>query len=304
MTAADFEVRRADDMDPAELVDVLSAGYGRRFTTDWFEWKHRTSPWGPSASYVATDADGILGVVFGMPWRLRIRGQTIEASRLVDGATTPRAARRGVFRSVVAAHLADWRPDDRPEVVIATATPEAQAAHIKNGAVALDAVDSAYRSVRWSRASIESGENVLESFLLPADDGRVITAWDTLALQWRLDRRSGIDYEISRLAHSSSAHGVVHRTVSHRGLRTIVLAAHWGPEPEWRRLVGALAWLSKAVAILTPSGPGAAEPMPRIPLRRGRSLLCIWDRRSGELVPSLGDRSAWALNGFDLEGVI
>ena len=305
MTALpDFEVRAADDVDPGDLVDVLSAGYGRTFTREWFQWKHCENPWGASRSYVAVDDGGILGVVFGLPWKLRVGDQIVETSRLVDGATTPRAARRGVFRNVVAAELANWRAEERPGVVLATATPEAQAAHVKNGAVALDAIQSAYRPVSWSRATLETNFSVLETFELAQPTNRTITAWDVAALRWRLDPRSGIDYAVSRLANSDSAHGVVHRTVSNRGLRTIVLTAHWGPEAECNKLLRVLAWQSKALAVLAPSGPGAADPMPSVALKRGQSLLCVWDRRADTEATPLGSRASWALDGFDLEGVI
>ncbi len=305
MTAIpDFEVRSAGDANPADLVDVLSAGYGRTFTREWFEWKHRENPWGMSRSYVAIDDGGILGVVFGLPWQIRIGDQIVETSRLVDGATTPRSARRGVFRNVVAAELANWKADERPGAVLATATPEAQAAHVKNGAVALEAIQSAYRPVSWSRAAVETGVGVLDTFELAQHETRTITAWDVAALRWRLDPRSGIDYEISRLANSDTAHGVVHRTVLHRGLRTIVLTAHWGPAAECNKLIRALAWRSKALAVLAPSGPGAADPMPSVALKRGQSLLCVWDRRVAAGATPLDSRAAWALDGFDLEGVI
>lgn len=303
-TPTDFEVRSADDTDPADLLQVLGDGYGRVFSTEWFQWKHRENPWGPSRSYVAADAGGILGVVFGLPWRLGIDGNTVETSRLVDGATTPRSARRGVFRSVVAAELSKWNPETHPGVVVATATPEAQAAHVKNGAVALEPVDSAYRSVRWSPAAVESGTHLLETFALPTSERRAYTAWDPAALRWRVDPRSGVDYEISRLAHSSHPHGLIHRTVSQHGLRTVVVTAHWGPATAVARLLRALAWRDKALAVLAPSGPGAADAMPRVRLRRGRSLLCVWDHRNEPRSPGLDNHAGWALCGLDLEGVV
>ena len=134
--ADDFEVHDASHIPVADLLEVLSAGYGRPFTADWFAWKHRDGPLGPSQPVVARDADGLLGVVFGLPWRFQADGAAIDGLRLVDGATTPRAVRRGVFRRVVNRLLDGWTPTDRPGIVVATATPEAQVAHVKNGATA------------------------------------------------------------------------------------------------------------------------------------------------------------------------
>ncbi len=300
----DFEVRPGNDLDPDDLVDVLSAGYARPFNREWFDWNHRENPWGISRSYVAVDNSGILGVVFGLPWRMSIGDRVVESSRLVDGATTPRAARRGVFRKVVAAELSNWQVGERPGVVLATATPEAQVAHVKNGAVALAAIHSAYRPVIWSPAAVETDVSLIDTFAPTQQRSRATTAWDADALRWRLDSRSGIDYQVSRLVNSDSVHGVVHRTVSNRGLRALLVTAEWGPTVECSRLIRALAWQSRATTVLAPCGPGAVDPKPAFSVKRGQSLLCVWDRRPEPQTTPLTSRNSWALDGCDLEGVI
>ena len=65
--ADDFEIHDVSDMAEADLLEVLSIGYGRPFTDDWFAWKHRDGPLGPSRPVIARDHDGLLGVVFGLP---------------------------------------------------------------------------------------------------------------------------------------------------------------------------------------------------------------------------------------------
>lgn len=296
----DFDVRRAGDADVDGVLAALSDGYGRPFTRDWFEWKHRESPWGHSRCWVAEDDGGLLGVVFGMPWPLGREHRPVPCSRLVDGATTVRAQRRGVFRAVVAAELAAAAADS-PGLVIATATPEAQAAHVKNGATALAPIDSYYRPVCWAPSATTTGTHLLDSWAT-SSPGRLTTVWDGAALRWRLDPRGGVHYEVSSLAHADRAHGVVHRTVG-RARRTLVVSAAWGDTRDVSRLLRALAWRSKAVAVLAPAGPGTSLERPRAALARGSSLLCVWDQSVASL-PGVLDRSGWALEGLALEGVI
>ena len=301
MTSPAFEVRLATDADTPAVLAALSDGYGRPFTPEWFQWKHRESPWGPSRCWVAGDAEGLLGVVFGLPWRLADQAGPVACSRLVDGATTVRSQRRGVFRAVVQAELAAAASERPAGLVIATATPEARAAHVKNGATALEPVRSFYRPVRWSPAKVRTDMSIVQSWF--ADAGRCLsTVWDPASLAWRLDPRGGVQYEVSQLAQAAAPHGVVHRTVGGRA-RTLVVTAAWGGAPEVARLVRALAWQSKAVAVLAPAGPGARHPTARVSLPRGESLLCVWDQRDRD-VSTVAFRAAWQLDGLDLEGVM
>lgn len=301
MASRDFDVRLATHADTPSLLAALSDGYGRPFTEEWFEWKHRSNPWGLSRCWVAEDEGGLLGVVFGMPWHLMDDGAPLTCWRLVDGATTVRAQRRGVFRAVVHAELTAAAGDASPGLVIATATPEARDAHVKNGANALAPIESYYRPVRWAPARTRSGSDVLDGWQPPA--GGITTAWSPESLRWRLDQRGGTSVTVSALAGADEAHGAVHRTVG-GGARTLVVSATWGPERSVRRLLRALAWKEKAVAVLAPAGPGARRQRPRVGFARGASLLCVWDQRTGDASADAFDPARWALDGLDLEGVI
>jgi hypothetical protein len=304
----DFDVRLATDADQDSVLGALSDGYARPFTHEWFRWKHQLSPWGASRCFVAEDAEGLLGVVFEMPWRYAESGGPAIGWRMVDGATTVRAQRRGVFRAVVAAMLSDCAASEEQGVVLATATPEARLAHIKNGAVALEPISSYYRPAVWRPAvwrpaQVVSGLDVLDSWQLATQRG-LASVWDRASLEWRLDPRSGIEYQVSRLASGSGANGAIHRTVG-GAARTVVISALWGAPSDVRTLVGALAWRSKAVAVLAPGGPGTRLAKPRLGVARGQSLMCVWDQRDHQPAPELSDaRDGWALDGLDLEGVI
>lgn len=300
MASPDFDVRLATAADTGAVLAALSDGYGREFTPEWFEWKHLMNPWGASRCWVAEDAGGLLGVVFGMPWHLVADGAPLTCWRLVDGATTIRAQRRGVFRAVVQAELAAAAADAAPGLVIATATPEARDAHVKNGATALPPIQSFYRPVRWAPARLETSIDVVAGWSPPPTG--VSTAWSPESLRWRLDRRSGVTVAHSALRQADSAHGVVHRTVG-GAARTLVVSATWGAERDVHRTIRAIAWREKALAVLAPAGPGTRRAKPRPGVQRGQSLLCVWDQRS-TAGSDVFARETWSLDGLDLEGVI
>lgn len=302
----EFEIREVGDAPVDDLLEVLSQGYGRGFRRDWFAWKHDGAPWGPSRRLLASDEDGILGICFAMPWPLRVGGRAQECARLIDGATTPRATRRGVFRAIVAELIGGEGATQPPDFVMATATPAARDAHVKNGAVALAPIDFFYRPVGWSAAHVESGVELLDTYYRNPHEGYVATAWDPDSVRWRIDPRSGVDYQVSRLAASDSAHGVIHHTVTTHGLRVLVVSTEWGSERDCNQLVRALAYRSRAVAVLAPAGSGTPTPRRRAAFPRGRSLLCVWDRSGGDRERSADptNRAGWSLDGLDLEGVI
>ncbi len=305
-TERGFEIHDVAGTGVDDLLQVLSHGYGRPFRRDWFAWKHDGAPWGPSRRLVASDEGGLLGICFAMPWRLRVGDTVVECDRLVDGATTPRATRRGVFRAVVAELVDAWDATRRPGIVLATATPEARDAHVKNGAVALEPIEFFYRPVRWSVAGVESGPGVLDTYQGDLHPDRLATAWDVDSLRWRIDPRSDVDYRVSRLAASNSPHGLVHHTVTTHGVRVLVVSTEWGPKRDRDQLVRALALRSRAVAVLAPMGPGTPTPRRRAALPRGRSQLCVWGRSDSDSVRPADpeDRACWSLDGLDLEGVI
>lgn len=302
----DFVVSETSDLSVSDILRTLSAGYGRDFSEDWFAWKHREGPWGPSRCVVARDDVGLLGVGFALPWRLEVGQTSVEGARLVDGTTAPRAVRRGVFRAVVATLRDMWDPISHPGIAIATATPPARDSHVKNGAVALEAIGLSYCAVRPSLARVESGTSALEGYRRDSSAGRFATEWSPDSLRWRLDPRSGCEYQVSRLVESDSAHGVVHRTATSRGLRSLVITTQWGPKRDREQLIRSLARRSRAVAVLAPMGPGTPAPPRRMALSRGGSLLCIWDRTGIDagLPTSPTIRSSWSLDGLALEGVI
>jgi GNAT superfamily N-acetyltransferase len=72
------------------LVDIDSVS-----PTEFFHWKHRQSPFGPSTLLVVEADDELIGFAAYMPWRLRAHGEVRPTLRGVDFAVHPAHRRRG-----------------------------------------------------------------------------------------------------------------------------------------------------------------------------------------------------------------
>jgi hypothetical protein len=295
---APFAVREGSWADAPAVLQVLADGYGRPFGEEWLRWKHLDSPFGPSRWWLAEDDEGVLGVAFAMPWPMTADGVAVAGHRTVDGATSQRAHRRGVFMAVVRTmvdHCAGG-------VALATATPAAQRAHIKNGAAALAPIRTAYAPARWRRAALHDDVDT-NSMGHPADP-QLRSVWTDDALSWRLDERSGWRYETFRLASADQPNGAVVRVVrAGAGRRTLVVSSLWGSPRERATLVGAVARRNRCPVVATHAGPGTPQPWPRVAMSRGETLMCVWDQRTMPDDRS-SDLAGWALDGLDLEGAI
>lgn len=294
---ADFTVRIAHETDVSAIAAVLTAGYGREFTEDWVRWKHLESPWGRSQCHLAADDEGVLGIVFRMAWPSAVMGQDVDLFRMVDGASTPRAVRRGVFRSVVRSTLDDGGPFD---VALATATPEARGAHIKNGAITPDSIRTYVVPALPRRAALNDGHDLLDAWT--ADTDGLHTRWDGASLKWRLSPRSGLDYRVAALRDAENNHGIVYRTVGGRFRRAIAVVSGWGPNDLQRRAIQAACWRARTPLTIRYAGSGTAKPVPRPARKSGESLMCVW----GQQVDALGVRDVrrWSYDGLELEGVV
>lgn len=311
----DIRVRLGDDRDIDECLRVLSTAYDRPFTREWFSWKHRDCPWGPSRMYIAEDDGGVLGVVFGLDWPYRRRAADgsithIDGARFVDGATLPPARGRRVLGILVRDELLEWDPASHQGVLLATATPAAQRSHARNGASTLEPITSSLGIPRSLRpAALLDGDSILDSHVesAPGVTGeRLSTAWTPATLRWRIDARSGRDYRVAALASSDAPNGIVYRVARQRGLRALYPVITWGTVAEQRRLVGAVALSVRAPVVHAPVGAAVAEPLTRPFRSSGTSVMCVWDRR--ELNEASGPPatigSSWSLSMADLEGLI
>ena len=305
--ADELTVRRGSPSDVPACLEVLSTSYSSdAFTDEWFSWKHRECPFGPSRIYLAEERGSIVGLFCALPWRFATGERAVESVRLVDGAVLPAARGRGVLGRLVVAELAEWDPSHRPGLVVATATPEAQRSHSRNGATTLEPIHAAYGLPRrFRREPLHHGVSVLDSYSQPTSP-RISTAWTVEALRWRIDPRSGHQYRAASLADSSESNGMIYRAVRRRWGRVLIPLLSWGDTDVRGRLLGAVARTTQSSIVLAPVDAGATTTEMR-PLRtRSGSVVCVWDRRRGsERSPeAVMTRSDWSLSMADLEGLI
>jgi GNAT superfamily N-acetyltransferase len=123
---ATVTVRRFRGEDEPAVLAMLQVAFGRWPRgldgvggPEFFAWKHRASPFGPSMLLVAELDGSVVGFVGLMPWRLRFSGQIRQTIRGVDLVVDPSHRRRGVSMRLFAA----VRDCYGPEIALAWSNP-------------------------------------------------------------------------------------------------------------------------------------------------------------------------------------
>lgn len=286
MTATTFEIVDVAELATDQVLEVINTAFGRRETADWYRWKHREGPWGPSIGVAAVDADGPIGVRLLLPWRLRYGDQTFRCHRATEAATVPRAQGRGVFTA-----LNRWMMEEvRTDLIFSTPNLKSRTGYLKLGWREIARVPH-----RWELALRRSGH-------APSTPGvpELHTDWDVTGLRWRADPRSGVVYQ----AASTGGAVLYYRTLRRRGvsavapLATVADATKY--ELVWKRMLAD----SGARLVLRP----ATQPAPatyRLGVRRGESLILGWTPPGGANVlddPDVLRAVPWS--AADVEGVI
>ncbi|HSL81673.1 MAG TPA: GNAT family N-acetyltransferase, partial [Thermoanaerobaculia bacterium] len=104
----DYAVDTAAPAEEPAVRDLLRAMIGENPITRWSEdfwgWKHRRSPFGPSYVAVArsrAEGDRVVSVQHAMPWTLETPdGESISATRPCDGSTYPDHQRKGLYTRI------------------------------------------------------------------------------------------------------------------------------------------------------------------------------------------------------------
>ena len=291
-----------------EVLAVINAAFGFERSLDWFQWKHREGPWGPSSGMVAIDEHGIAGVRLLLPWRFKGSAGRVLAHRAVEAATAPRAKGQGVFSRLNRELMREATDRGEPTFLFSTPNEQSRSGYQKLGWSWLEPVTHIWRPAlpRPGGSSLLSGDAALETFSAgPADASSIGTAWSRESLRWRLDPRAGHEYSV--IADSTKSHpsGLAYRVASGSKLRSILPLIAWGPAEQQKRLLGVVARRERA-GLLLDTGAVGGKPVGTGPgSKRGNSLLAVWPTPQLSThnwpVDRIGD---WKVGFADLESVL
>ncbi|MEM9606190.1 MAG: GNAT family N-acetyltransferase [Actinomycetota bacterium] len=293
---AAYDIVPAADCADAEIVEALAAAFDRDdLTAEWFRWKHRECPFGPSDGWVARDERGVVGVRLFTPWR----GCTPEGEgvglRPLDGGVVPRARRQGIFAALVRTEMERRRASGEPVIVLSTSVPASRAAYVKLGWSAVGDLPHVAAPVVPRPARLADWDPVPDERSRRSGIG---TSWTADALRWRFRPESGYRYESVRLGLSDDAAGLVYRVVARRGLRTLVVEHTAGADAAVGRVIRAAAAKERAVVTLRAGHSGG-----RSSRSVGRSALTSWSV-AVDAPTEPGRLDGWDLTFADVEGVL
>ncbi len=130
-----MEIRAATPDDRPAILELgrQSLGWGDdpRFQ-QLYAWKHDQNAFGPSPTWVATDAGRIVGLRAFMRWEFTRGGTVLRAVRAVDTATHPDYQGKGLFTALTL-HGLDEMLADGVHFVFNTPNPKSRAGYLKMG---------------------------------------------------------------------------------------------------------------------------------------------------------------------------
>ncbi|HEX8770316.1 MAG TPA: GNAT family N-acetyltransferase [Acidimicrobiales bacterium] len=108
------EVRRFRDEDQLAVVALLATSLGWEERADnrhseFFSWKHRENPFGPSVGWVAVDGPEIVAFRTFMRWEFLRGRELVRAVRAVDTATHPDYQGQGLFTRLTKIGIGELR---------------------------------------------------------------------------------------------------------------------------------------------------------------------------------------------------
>jgi GNAT superfamily N-acetyltransferase len=289
-----FDIVPADDVADEEVLDAIESAFGARRGMDWFRWKHREGPWGPSWGVVAVDDTGVIGVRLLLPWRVTWRGEDRVFMRATEAATVPHARGRGVFTALTRAAMDKARNAEANPVFFSTPNAQSREGYAKLGWTWVGRIRH-----QWCFPAPAVRRGVAAAGDATRSQG-VATQWDEGSLRWRVDSRSGHTYRCRCDSPGAPpTPRVVYRVTYSSRVRAILPVHADGPPDCAARLLRSAARRERAPAVLDTCGPGAGPLTALHGVPWGGSLLAVWHPAD----PDLGHLSSWRLSMRELEAV-
>ncbi|MFM8973478.1 MAG: GNAT family N-acetyltransferase [Actinomycetota bacterium] len=201
-------VRSARPEDHEEVLALLATALGwdaDEGLPEYFTWKHRTNPLGPSPEWVAEVDGRIAGFRTFLRWEFEdATGRRHRAVRAVDTATHPDFRGRGIFRDLTLGAVAAMTADGI-DFVFNTPNDQSRPGYLKMGWHAVGRLPTAVRPTGVRGAARLLGARVAAE-RRPLADGGGASATDLLA-----DAR--LDDLLARIAPPTGLR--THRTAAH-----------------------------------------------------------------------------------------
>ena len=298
---------RIEPYDPAqadEVLAVINDAFEVPRSPQWFTWKHRDGPWGPSHGVVARDDRGLVGVRLLLPWRFKRGDESVLAYRAVEASTVARAQGQGIFSRLNRELMDACDRAEQPTLLFSTPNQLSRNGYKKLGWLWLEPIRHVSYLAPFRRGRARQDAAVDQAAIATytprplAAEARLRTAWSAEALEWRLDARSGNRYG----ALAIGSNGIAYRIVEAANQRTILVLARWGRAEADRTVLAEISRRERARIVLDVR-EGARDR--RVALARGESLLTVWSPDT-DLAErwQIDDSRQWAVGFADLESVL
>jgi hypothetical protein len=325
-------IRPYSEADEPAVLELLHASLGPgpvgERNPEFFRWKHKANPFGPSYMLVAEVAGRIVGLRSFMRWRFVSDGRVVRAVRAVDTATHPEFQRMGIFSRLTKQAVEDLRL--QTDLVFNTPNSRSGPGYLKLGWHRVGRVTVSVHvrrpirfigrlrsmgdpssdisipvdleSARDCLADVDALSSLLEEAAAPT--GQLATQKDLTFLRWRYGGTALLDYRAVRELRHGRLEGLAILRVRPRGrlweCSIVDLIARRGDTRTVIRLLqraAAAAPVDYAVTRVA-SGWDAARagyvPTPG-------PLTLVVNPLRGKILPDPTVRRSWALTLGDLE---
>jgi GNAT superfamily N-acetyltransferase len=136
-TAVGYTTREYQPQDESGVLELMKLSLGESSTLQrthaLWDWKHLSSPFGPSYVRLACDEAGIpVGMRAFMKWQFQVEDRTLAAVRAVDTATHPDYRRLGIF-STLTTQVVDEVRENGVDLIFNTPNEYSMPGYLKMG---------------------------------------------------------------------------------------------------------------------------------------------------------------------------